>query len=87
MIEQLHTEVIEKSLNILLKEEKSILYQVPDNQKGFKEGSSTNHNICEVLSIMHKQRIMKKKRMGLILVDLKKAFDSVDRELLFQMLW
>jgi hypothetical protein len=87
MTEQIITKVIDKSLSILLKIENSILYQVPDYQKGLKEGSSTNHNICEFLSIMHKQRRMKKKRMGLLLVDLKKAFDCVYRELLFQMLW
>jgi hypothetical protein len=56
-------------------------------QKGFQEGESTLNNITNVLRIFKQETRLKKKRMGVLLVDFKKAFDSIDRRILFSTMW
>ena len=72
--------------------EKAILAKVNENcphiiesklyQTGFKEGKSTAIHASRLLNEVHGN----KKRNFYLLVDLQKAFDSVDRELLWDIL-
>ena len=56
-------------------------------QRGFQAGESTLNNIKNVLDIFTKERSIRKKKMGVLAVDFKKAFDKIDRNKLFKMLW
>jgi retron-type reverse transcriptase len=72
--------------------EKAILAKMKDSaqhllasqiyQTGFKEGKSTAIHASRLLQEVHGR----KKRKYNLLVDLQKAYDSVDRELLFRIL-
>ena len=56
-------------------------------QRGFQVGESTLNNIKNVLDIFTKERSIRKNKMGVLAVDFKKAFDKIDRNKLFKMLW
>lgn len=72
--------------------EKAILSKVKDTcpyliesrvyQTGFKEGKSTAIHASRLLEEVHGKR----KRKFNILIDLQKAYDSVDREILWKLL-
>ena len=51
-------------------------------QTGFKEGKSTGIHASHLLNEVHGSR----KRKFYLLVDLQKAYDSVDREILWKQL-
>ena len=51
-------------------------------QTGFKEGKSTAIHASRLLNEVHGSR----KRKFYLLVDLQKAYDSVDREILWKLL-
>ena len=72
--------------------EKAILQKIKDTcphlietkvyQKGFKEGKSTAIHASRLLHEVHGKR----KRKFYMLIDLQKAYDSVDREVLWKIL-
>ena len=86
-IESFNTKLIEKVVNEELKSINSILYQKLDYQRGFQAGESTLNNIKNVVEIFTKERCIRKKKMGVLAVDFKKAFDKIDRNKLFKMMW
>lgn len=59
-------------------EEKSLLHK---NQFGFRKGLGTTHAISSLVNLIQGQRVWGK-MVGVIFVDLRKAFDSVDHGLL-----
>jgi hypothetical protein len=69
---------------ILTKIEKSCPHLISSMiyQTGFKEGKSTAIHESRLLSEVHGKR----KRKFNLLIDLQKAYDSVDREILWQLL-
>ena len=54
-------------------------------QRGFKKHHSTTENIAYLLGMLHQVRGRKKKPL-LVLIDLKKVFDSIDRGTLLSIL-
>ena len=78
---KLYTELI---LGRLQKEvdEKNLL---PEGQAGFRKGRSTTDNIYILNHIVQRAK-MRNKRIYSMFVDLKAAFDTVDREILWEIL-
>ena len=68
-----------------LKVEENFLRHIPSNQYGFKEGHSTTNAILRLQASAIKA-ISKRRMLGAIFVDLRKAYDTVSREKLLQML-
>lgn len=62
-----------------LKEEVERKEIVPHNQAGFREGMSTMDNVYILSYLIHRQIGKKKGRLVTMFIDLKAAFDSVDR--------
>lgn len=62
-------------------EEKGI---VPQNQTGFRKGMGTIDNIYVLDYLINRQLGKKKGKMTAMFIDLKAAFDSVDREVLLR---
>ena len=60
-------------------EEKGAL---PPNQTGFRKGVGTMDNICVLNYLINRQLAKKGGKMLVLFVDMKAAFDSVDREVL-----
>lgn len=56
---------------------------IPPNQTGFRKGMGTINNIC-ILNYMINRRIEKKRKLVGLVIDLKAAFDTVDREILIR---
>jgi hypothetical protein len=52
------------------------------NQRGFVPGRNTNQNINDVLKVMNHYQITKGKSTIVFFIDFKKAYDSVDHEIL-----
>jgi hypothetical protein len=80
------TKIIEKAIVNKLKELDSQLFKVKGYQTGFKEGKSTSLNLTKLLTHINDTRRKRTQRSGYLFVDLKKAYDSVDRNKLFQIL-
>ena len=59
---------------------------ISPNQIGFKEGSRTSDHIFLLQTIIEKVVKKNRKRLYCVFVDFKKAYDLVDRKLLFQKL-
>ncbi|XP_071577718.1 uncharacterized protein [Temnothorax nylanderi] len=62
-------------------EEKGLL---PPNQTGFRKGVGTTDNIYVLNYLINRQVNRKKGKMVVLFVDLKAAFDSVDRRILME---
>jgi len=76
---KIYTMVLTERLRLECEEKKVI----PQNQTGFRKGVGTMDNIYVVNYLVNRQLGKKKKVVGLF-VDLKAAFDSVDRGVLYQ---
>ena len=74
--------IMEKAILAKIKEEAPHLLETRMYQTGFKEGKSTAIHASRLLQEVHGR----KKRKFNLLVDLQKAYDSVDREILFEIL-
>ena len=74
--------IMEKAILAKIKEEAPQLLESRMYQTGFKEGKSTAIHASRLLQEVHGR----KKRKFNLLVDLQKAYDSVDREILFEIL-
>ena len=57
-----------------------------DRQSGFRKLSSTNTAVLDVSDYILEQ-VDNEKYVGAVLIDLKKAFDTVDHKILFKILW
>ena len=73
---------MEKAILAKIREEAPHLLASQIYQTGFKEGKSAAIHASRLLQEMHGR----KKRKFNLLVDLQKAYDSVDREILFEIL-
>lgn len=62
-------------------EEKGI---IPHNLTGFRKGMRTINNICVLNYIINKQLGKKVGKLIALFIDIKAAFDSVDREMLME---
>ena len=74
--------IMEKAILAKIKEEVPQLLESRMYQTGFKEGKSTAIHASRLLQEVHGR----KKRKFNLLVDLQKAYDSVDWEILFNIL-
>ena len=74
--------IMEKAILAKIKEEAPQLLESRMYQTGFKEGKSTAIHASRLLQEVHGR----KKRKFNLLIDLQKAYDSVDREILFEIL-
>ena len=74
--------IMEKAIITKIKEEAPHLLASQIYQTGFKEGKSTAIHSSRLLQEVHGR----KKRKFNLLIDLQKAYDSVDRQILFDTL-
>ena len=74
--------IMEKAILAKIREEAPHLLASRMYQTGFKEGKSTAIHTSRLLQEVHGR----KKRKLNLLIDLQKAYDSVDREILFDIL-
>ena len=74
--------IMEKAILAKIKEEAPQLLESRMYQTGFKEGKSTAIHASRLMQEVHER----KKRKFNLLVDVQKAYDSVDREILFEIL-
>ena len=74
--------IMEKAILAKIKEEAPQLLESRMYQTGFKEGKSTAIHASRLMQEVHGR----KKRKFNLVVDLQKAYDSVDREILFEIL-
>lgn len=58
--------------------------KICERQGGFRAGYSTAHNAYILYSIVNKYLSMKRKSIYVVFDDSKKAFDSVERNLLYE---
>jgi hypothetical protein len=56
-------------------------------QTGFKEGKNTHYNLTRLLESINYTRRKRSKREAYLFVDLRKAYDSVNKNILFNILW
>ena len=61
-------------------------FKIGDYQTGFKEGFSIHIYVTRVLWKVRHACAYKKYRVGMVLIDVKRAYDSVDHEISFRML-
>lgn len=80
------SKILEKTILRKIEQTGSELLDVPDYQTGFKKGVSTQKNLANVLHNVLATSRTPAKREILLLFDLKRAFDSVSRPLLWQIL-
>lgn len=78
---KLYSEVILRRLE----EEVEIGGMLPEGQAGFRRGRSTIDNIY-ILNHISQMAKLKRKKLYAVFVDLKAAFDTVDREVLWEIL-
>jgi hypothetical protein len=71
---------MEKAVLMKIKDIKSDLLRSERYQNGFKENRSTGNNLAIVVNKIFRRD--KEKRESMMLIDLQKAYDSVDRSLL-----
>lgn len=57
---------------------------MPQNKTGFRKGMGTIDNIYVLNHLVNKQLNREKRKLVAIFVDLRAAFDSVDREILWK---
>lgn len=69
-----------------MKEEIEEKGMIPHNQTGFRKGMGTIDNIYIINYLINRQIEKKGRRMVVMFVDLKAAFDSIDREMLVETL-
>ena len=74
--------IMEKAILAKMNQEAPQLLASQIYQTGFKEGKSTAIHASRLLQEVHGR----KKRKFNLLIDLQKAYDSVDREILFDIL-
>ncbi|EZA53582.1 hypothetical protein X777_06938 [Ooceraea biroi] len=67
-----------------LKEEMEAKRMLPSSQTGFKRGMGTIDNIYVLNYLINRQISKKKARIVIMFLDLKAAFDSVDRGILIE---
>lgn len=79
--EKILESVVMNQLNAFLRN-KSTLY---NNQYGFREQSNTNTALFDIVTNIQSERDLKKV-VGIIFIDLKKAFDALDRNILMKKL-
>ena len=79
------SKIIEKAILAKLREGNSKILAVGSYQRGFKEGASTAENVTFALNSLYGNGVTKKKDY-LLLADLSKAFNSVNRVKLFDIL-
>ena len=60
--------------------------KVGNYQSGFKEGGGTQQNITKLLKEIAKSRVYKSQRKAHLFIDFKKAFDTVNRRKLAEIL-
>ena len=77
------SKIMEKAILQKVKETCPHLIETKMYQTGFKEGKSTAIHASRLLHEVHGPR----KRKFYMLIDLQKAYDSVDRERLFKLLY
>jgi hypothetical protein len=78
---------MEKAILEKLKKSNSSIAAPREYQSGFTEKASTNTNITKLLLITAGQKYHSKRNKGFFFVDFQKAFDSCDRNLLYEQLW
>jgi len=69
-----------------LREEVERKGSIPPNQTGFRKGMGTVDNIYVLNYLVNRQLGRKGRKVVVLFVDLKAAFDSVDREVLIEAL-
>lgn len=77
------TKVLEKAIKAKLDSLKSNLLTTGGYQSGFKKGHSTANNLSAVLNEILRTRTKRSERKIYLAIDLVKAYDSVDRKMLF----
>jgi hypothetical protein len=78
--------IVEKTLLQFVRAQKTKIFATKAYQAGFKAGFSTHTHLHSILTLM-RTKVMKRNSHGaLFFVDLAKAFDSVDRNVLFKMM-
>lgn len=71
-------------VNERLKEEIDRKKVLPDTQPGFRKGRETINNIYILQHIIEKELVKEKGKLFTFFVDLKAAFDKVDRKILWE---
>lgn len=77
------SKVIERIMHYFLTEHLRVNSVISNSQHGFREGHSTTTAIFQMI-LKVSQALEKKNRVGMILCDLSKAFDSLDHDLLLK---
>ena len=77
--------IMEKAIMAKVAAEAPHLLQTRIYQTGFKEGTSTSAHICRLMTQIHPGQ-GKKRRKYAALIDLQKAYDTVNREKLWRIL-
>jgi hypothetical protein len=77
------SKIVEKALLERIKKHSWHLLETQYYQTGFKDGQSTAANMSRILYEVHGRT----KRKFNLLIDLQKAYDTVDREKLFDILY
>lgn len=73
-----------KVLSARIEEEMESKKMIPHNQTGFRKGMGTVDNIYTLNYLMNRKINRKKGKMLIMFIDLKAAFDSVNREVLWE---
>ena len=76
---------MEKAILRKIKSSGSKILDSGSYQRGFKESLSTTNNLARVMNLMFNNK-HKSIRGSLLLIDLQKAYDSVNRRKLFEIL-
>ena len=76
------SKIMEKAILTKINERCPHLISSKVYQTGFKEGKSTAIHASRLLNEVHGRR----KRYYILLIDLQKAYDSLDREILWELL-
>ena len=79
--------IMEKMVLFYYKKSESKILEVGDYQAGFKEGSMTHNNLVKVFKSISITRRRRTQRKVYLFVDLKKAYDSVIRKKLWEVLY
>lgn len=79
---KIYTEILRGRLEKEIKERMLL----PESQAGFRKGRSTLDNIFILNHLIQREKGMKEKKIYILFVDLKVAFDTVEREKLWQIL-
>jgi hypothetical protein len=80
IISKCYTSILNRRLNTWLQNSEKIV----ENQAGFRKNYSTTDNIFTLHSVVQKCMNIKGRKLYVAFVDLKRAFDSVNHELLLE---